>query len=42
MPMLIKTLAAIAAGTVLVTSAFAQSARDVRGASSFTVPGPGQ
>ena len=31
--MLIKTLAAIAAGTVLATSAFAQSAKDIRGAS---------
>src|SRR6476620_4635988 len=30
---LIKTLAAIAAGTVLVTSVFAQSAKDIRGAS---------
>ncbi|HEX2283943.1 MAG TPA: DUF6130 family protein [Mycobacterium sp.] len=31
MTMLIKTLAAVAAGTVLATSAFAQSAREVRG-----------
>ncbi|MGO9513142.1 MAG: DUF6130 family protein [Steroidobacteraceae bacterium] len=31
MPMLIKTLAAVAAGTVITTSAFAQSARDIRG-----------
>ncbi len=30
MTMLIKTLAAVAAGTVLATSAFAQSAREVR------------
>jgi uncharacterized protein DUF6130 len=29
MTMLIKTLAAVAAGTVLATSAFAQSAREV-------------
>ena len=33
--MLIKTLAVVAAGTVLATSAFAQSARDVRGASPY-------
>ena len=33
--MLIKTLAAIAAGTVLATSAFAQSAKDIRGASPY-------
>jgi uncharacterized protein DUF6130 len=33
--MLIKTLAAVAAGTVLATSAFAQSARDVRGGSPY-------
>jgi hypothetical protein len=33
MTMLIKTLAAVAAGTVLATSAFAQSAREVRGPS---------
>ena len=32
MTMLIKTLAVVAAGTVLATSAFAQSAREVRGA----------
>ena len=32
---LIKTLAAAAVGTVLATSAFAQSARDVRGPSPF-------
>src|SRR5262245_28712476 len=30
-----KTLAAIASGTVLATSAFAQSARDVRGGSPY-------
>src|SRR5215813_1187397 len=35
MAMLIKTLAAVAAGTLLVTSAFAQSAKDVRGASPY-------
>jgi hypothetical protein len=35
MTMLIKTLAAVAAGTALATSAFAQSARDVRGASPY-------
>ena len=35
MPMLIKTLAAVAAGTVLATSAFAQSAMEVRGPSQF-------
>jgi hypothetical protein len=35
MTMLIKTLAALAAGTVLTTSAFAQSARDVRGGSPY-------
>jgi hypothetical protein len=33
MTMRIKTLAAVAAGSVLATSAFAQSAREVRGAS---------
>src|SRR5215203_5149406 len=33
MTLLIKTLAAVAAGTVLATSAFAQSAREIRGAS---------
>ena len=32
---LIKTLTAIAAGTVLATSAFAQSARDIRGGSPY-------
>ena len=32
---LIKTLAAVAAGTVLATSAFAQSAKDIRGASPY-------
>ena len=32
---LIKTLAAVAAGTVLATSAFAQSARDIRGGSPY-------
>ena len=31
----IKTLAVVAAGTVLATSAFAQSARDIRGASPY-------
>ncbi|CAH2408799.1 DUF6130 family protein [Mesorhizobium escarrei] len=35
MTMLINTLAAVAAGTVLATSAFAQSARDIRGASPY-------
>jgi hypothetical protein len=30
-----KTLAVVAAGTVLATSAFAQSARDIRGASPY-------
>ena len=35
MTLLIKTLAAVAAGTLLATSAFAQSARDVRGASPY-------
>jgi hypothetical protein len=35
MTLLIKTLAAVAAGTMLATSAFAQSAREVRGASPF-------
>src|SRR3954451_23651516 len=35
MTLLIKTLAAIAAGSVFVTSAFAQSAREIRGASPF-------
>ena len=32
---LIKTLAAISAGTVLATSVFAQSAKDIRGASPY-------
>ena len=31
----IKTLAAVAAGTMLATSAFAQSAREIRGASPY-------
>ena len=35
MTTLIKTLAAVAAGTVLATSAFAQSAREVRGPSPY-------
>jgi hypothetical protein len=35
MTMLIKTLAAVAAGTMLATSAFAQSAGEARGASQF-------
>jgi hypothetical protein len=35
MAILIKTLAAVAAGTLLATSAFAQSANDVRGASPY-------
>src|SRR3712207_8935322 len=35
MTLLIKTLTAVAAGTVLATSAFAQSARDIRGASPY-------
>ena len=35
MTMLIKTLAAAAAGTVLATTAFAQSAKDIRGASPY-------
>ena len=35
MSMLTRTLAAVAAGTVLAESAFAQSAREVRGASPF-------
>jgi Family of unknown function (DUF6130) len=35
MTLFIKTLAAVAAGTILATSAFAQSAREVRGASPF-------
>jgi hypothetical protein len=33
--MVIKTLAVVAAGTMLATSAFAQSARDIRGASPY-------
>ena len=33
--MLIKTLAVVAAGTVLATSAFAQSAREVHSASPY-------
>ena len=35
MTMLIKTLAAVAAGTVLVTGAYAQSAREIRGPSPY-------
>jgi Family of unknown function (DUF6130) len=35
MTRLIKTLAIVAAGTVLATSAFAQSARDIRGGSPY-------
>jgi hypothetical protein len=35
MTTLIKTLAAVAAGTVLATSAFAQTAREIRGASPY-------
>ena len=35
MTMLTKTLATVAAGTVLATSAFAQSAREIRGASPY-------
>jgi hypothetical protein len=35
MTMLLKTLAAVAAGTVLAPSAFAQSAREIRGASPY-------
>jgi hypothetical protein len=35
MILLIKTLAAVAAGTVLATNAFAQSAREIRGASPY-------
>ncbi len=35
MTMLIKMLAAVAAGAVLATSAFAQSAREVRGPSPY-------
>ena len=35
MTMLMKTLAAVAAGTVLATTAFAQSAREISGASPY-------
>ena len=35
MTMLVKTLAAVTTGTVLATSAFAQSAREVRGPSPY-------
>ena len=35
MTMLTKTLAVVAAGTVFATTAFAQSARDIRGASPY-------
>ena len=35
MTLLIKTLTAVAAGTMLATSAFAQSAREFRGPSPF-------
>ncbi len=35
MTMLTKTLATVAAGTLLATSAFAQSAREIRGASPY-------
>jgi hypothetical protein len=35
MMMLIKTLAIVAVGTVLATSAFAQSAREIRGGSPY-------
>jgi hypothetical protein len=35
MTLLIRTLAAVAAGTVLATSVFAQSAREIRGASPY-------
>src|SRR5215211_355062 len=35
MTMLIKTTTAVAAGTMLATSAFAQSAKEVRGASPY-------
>ena len=35
MTLLTKTLAAVAAGTVLATSAFAQSAREIRGPSPY-------
>jgi hypothetical protein len=37
MTMLIKTLVAVAVGTVLATSALAQSAREVRGPSPFAI-----
>jgi hypothetical protein len=44
MTMRIKTLAVVAAGTVLATAAFAQSARDIRGATPYvaiaTEPAP--
>jgi hypothetical protein len=35
MTMLINTITAVAAGTMLATSAFAQSAKEVRGASPY-------
>ena len=35
MTMLTKTLAVVAAGTVFATIAFAQSAKDIRGASPY-------
>ncbi len=35
MTLLIKTLAAVAAGTMITTSAFAESAREIRGASPY-------
>ncbi len=35
MTMLVKTLATVAVGTVLATSAFAQSAREIRGGSPY-------
>jgi hypothetical protein len=35
MTMLIKTLATVAVGTVLATSAFAQSAKEIRGGSPY-------
>jgi hypothetical protein len=38
MTVLIKTLVAVAVGTVLATSALAQGAREVRGPSPFVVP----
>jgi hypothetical protein len=40
MTLLIKTLATVAAGTMLATSAFAQTAREVRGASPFETSCP--